>query len=154
MAFTPNDTLQKQIQRGEVWTGSHAVELESQEDIYYGIEVGARNTEFVFEVYIPAEVTVRIVEAPTLSGGTPFPEINMERSGSYSTDVTASIDSTSSGGSFILSNQVPELHGANVLFSGKAGFILKANTDYSYYVKNNSAQKVLHAVQWFYREIG
>ena len=110
MAYTPNDTLQKQVARGEVWTGNYYAMVDPEADLGVSIIPLTDTAEFTMEIHSRAEVRVQLIESPTsLTSGTQITNYNMERNGTYSAAVTNAQYVTHSGGTTLKDVRVPGL---------------------------------------------
>ena len=154
MSVFINDTLQQRIERGEIWTQSFQLQIAMLGSSRLGIEVDSNPTALLFDVFTEAQIKVTIEEAVTITGGSILPNINMERNGSYSTSVVIKGSATRTGGSVILTSTIPGgLSGSLSQFSGDAGLILKANTDYVYSFQNESNNEADVSISYYFREL-
>ena len=156
MSVFINDTLQQQIERGEVWTQSLQFSLGSGLNTDIAIQPDSNRVSFLLDVFTEAQLKIEIRENITITAaGATLAPINMDRDGSYSTSVVmqgAVVAYT--GGTSILTATIPGgLSGSLSQFSGEAGLIVKANTDYHYEFTNQSNNKADVSISYYFREL-
>jgi hypothetical protein len=152
MSYFPNDTLQKQIIKGQMWTGGYTQLLASGSPATIVVAVGTTKTQFVLELYTEGYIQVQITEDVT-AGSAAITDINLDRSGSYSKE-TVVHQTTGAGGTILPVMKIPAgLSGATTQFSGNAGLVLKESTKYEYEVSAQGAYPVDLQLIWYYREL-
>lgn len=152
-----NDTLGKQIERGEVYTGvvSSTIGPTAGGSIRFTIEVGANDCSFIFDVVTPVATSVNITEGLTsVAGGSTATNINLLRSSADTITTVVKTGAAIAGGSSLISYTSEDgKFPASSAINSEAGIILAANTDYSYYISNLDVVDVRYAFTWYLREI-
>jgi hypothetical protein len=119
------------------------------------VEPDIDKISFILELYSEGPLRIEITEDITISsGGGAISLVNMERSGTYSTDVEVAPLTAFTGGTSLLTSKIPgSVSGSTVKFSGDAGLILKESTIYAYEFQNLSNSPALVNINWYLREI-
>jgi len=162
MSVFINDTLDQQIQRGELFEISTFVTLEtglvnaaSIRDFY--IKVGASNVSCKLEVICPTDRNVLFYHnVANVSGdGTEIDVDNLNLASANTIDLTFFHSPTGSWtGNLIFSSREPAQMVSRITpFNLDTGIILAANTNYIFTVENTGAQQALAQVTAFFREI-
>ena len=151
-----NDTLQKQIQRGEVFFySSNDQYFEVSEYLYFRVTTDSvANCSCLFEFLCDTIVEVRIYENPSSTTLlTNFSPVNMNRESTRLLGASTSKLSSFSGGTFIASAvTVNGALPANSPFSKEAGIILKPNEEYIYQCQNIGTGPAYFSYSIFLRE--
>lgn len=150
-----NDTVARQIEDGEIWTQSLQFNVPAGSSVYMTVHTDANPVNSNIEVYAPAKTSLVITEGVTESvAGVAVSLINMNRSGSFSTNVVLKGSGTYTGGTIIHRADIPNDYiGAISKSSGELGFVLKENLITLYQIKNQSNNEYDINVNLFLREI-
>lgn len=151
-----NDTLQRQIERGEVfyWSDKNQF-IDPDETDGYVITTGANSCTVLFEVLTTEVMELRVYENPssatTASTKTLY---NMNRNSANTITTTVKVLNTRTGGTEIadiltVGGTTPN----NSPFSKEVGLVLKPNEDYVYEITNYSGRKTPISYNVFLREL-
>ena len=154
-----NDTLQRQIQRGEVFFGMYAVEAQPvgtanfKEFILTG---GATDTRFNFGIVTSVNTVVLMYDnSTTAADGTELLMNNLYFGHSNTTTATVHRDpTTAAGGTIKLLGRAPEGDfGSITPFNSETGMILNAGEKYLITIANDSGSPAPYLFSWFTQEL-
>lgn len=157
MTSLVNDTLARQIQRGEVFYGALANlnTFDEGDLVKYTIEVGANDCAVSFDVSVNGTFSFVLLSGVTLSSGTPITLRNMNDASANTISVVVDHTATYTGGttlftSYLFNGVIPTTNPLNI---PNGAFILEANTDYAIAVRNLDRDSMDIAVNFFLREL-
>ena len=157
MTTRANDTLQKQISRGEVYyANSLLLSLADADTIYAAVETSTNNCSLTLEVQTNAQLIVTVYEGLTsYSSGSTVDTYNMNREASHTLLTTIEDNvSTIVGGTVIfpprvfLDGKAPE----NSPFNTESGMILAPSTKYGFKFTNDGTGNAYLGLNMFLRE--
>lgn len=157
MSNIVNDTLNKQIEREELWTGNYNETVIPGGDSVILIVTGASETVFSPSIELSGPATIWLYEdTVTSADGTPITNYNMRRS-SGETLLTTTFHTptvTGAGTSILNTKASPDgrLTQAAALNQDN-GIILKASSKYRIYILGDGVSSVYIAASWYLREL-
>ena len=151
-----NNTLQKQILRGEIfyWSGGNFKIEQSATDGYL-ITTGASPCQVLFEVNSVGTIKLAVYENPTTASGSPAKTVYNMRRDSANTLLTTiqPLNSYTGGTDIVEAIAYNGIQPINSGFSRESGLILKASEEYVYELTNWSEGSLSLSYNVFFREL-
>lgn len=149
-----NDTVAKQISRGEVFFGSMYGITDEGDDVNLRITTGANNCSLSIDIQSEESLLIFLYENPTTAtGGSAVLLYNMNResSSTINTDVytgSTLVGGTSLGSYYLVNGRLP----VNTFFNKESPIILKPNEDYRLSIVNDGRAQAYWSITMFLRE--
>lgn len=152
-----NDSLSKQIERGEVWFGSHSPgEIADNVPYYYKVVTGTKRTSLKLSVASKGDIGLAFHEGSSsvTNGGLPI-TFNMDRSSSntietllYNNPGTPTLG-TSLFPTVFLNGLVSPINALEI----ESGMILDVSSEYIFFIIGTNGSPQTPYVTWFLREL-
>jgi len=152
-----NDTLAKQIERGEVnYFTFYKLDFDVLDDITIIVETGANNCQVTLDMQCEPTVWAQLKEgvSDTVSSADTVYNMRRDTASSLSTTELEVFTSAPTGGtiiaqSIVTDGRLPE----NNPFNREAGPLLKPNTSYAYQLSNIGNEEAYLSYSFFLREV-
>lgn len=156
MTATANDSIAKQIQRGEIFNSGTNQEITRGTSFFLLVSVGSKDVSFAMEVSTAAfTVIIMTAGVSAVSDGVEAPLVNMNLGSAKTTDTAVYVDPvTVTGGTIKFALRAPDGEFTDTTaFNRETGVILEANTKYAFSISNNSGPPADYQITWFVREV-